>query len=88
MQDERERAAQDVAFERDYVLVEKRAVEVNAFADEMAANPQLIGIGKVQGQSQPPNSKLGRQGTTKNTSPLYYSSCTGVRNPGCANCAR
>jgi len=36
----RERAAQDVAFERDYVLVEKRAVEVNAFADELdAANP-------------------------------------------------
>ena len=41
--DERERAAQDVAFERDYVLVEKRAVEVNAFADEMAANPGLSG---------------------------------------------
>ncbi|KAI9714489.1 MAG: Serine/threonine-protein kinase [Bogoriella megaspora] len=35
----RERAAQDVAFERDYVLVEKRAVEVNAFADELAASP-------------------------------------------------
>lgn len=32
----RERAAQDVAFERDYVLVEKRAVEVNAFADQLA----------------------------------------------------
>lgn len=31
-----ERAAQDVAFERDYVLVEKRAVEVNAFADQLA----------------------------------------------------
>ncbi|KAL8808332.1 MAG: hypothetical protein Q9182_000152 [Xanthomendoza sp. 2 TL-2023] len=31
----RERAAQDVAFERDYVLVEKRAVEVNAFADQL-----------------------------------------------------
>ena len=27
---------QDVAFERDYVLVEKRAVEVNAFADQLA----------------------------------------------------
>ena len=38
-----ERAAQDVAFERDYVLVEKRAVEVNAFADELAASPQLHG---------------------------------------------
>ncbi|KAL8950008.1 MAG: hypothetical protein Q9222_003932 [Ikaeria aurantiellina] len=32
----RERAAQDVAFERDYVVVEKRAVEVNAFADQLA----------------------------------------------------
>src|SRR5204862_481443 len=38
---ERERAAQDVAFERDYVVVEKRAVEVNAFADELAASPRL-----------------------------------------------
>ena len=37
----RERAAQDVAFERDYVLVEKRAVELNAFADELAANPRI-----------------------------------------------
>lgn len=68
-QDEKERAAQDVAFERDYVLVEKRAVEVNAFADEMAANPQLTGAGKVQAQAQSANSKVGRQGTTKNTSP-------------------
>lgn len=39
----RERAAQDVAFERDYVLVEKRAVEVNAFADELAASPKIHG---------------------------------------------
>ena len=39
----RERAAQDVAFERDYVLVEKRAVELNAFADELAANPRIQG---------------------------------------------
>lgn len=31
-------AEQEVAFERDYVVVEKRHVEVNAFADEMAAN--------------------------------------------------
>ncbi|KAH6694127.1 serine/threonine-protein kinase unc-51 [Plectosphaerella plurivora] len=35
---EQEKAAQDIAFERDYVLVEKKHVEVNAFADEMAAN--------------------------------------------------
>ncbi|PYH40487.1 serine/threonine protein kinase ATG1 [Aspergillus saccharolyticus JOP 1030-1] len=41
--EERERAAQEVAFERDYVLVEKRAVEVNAFADEMAHSPRIQG---------------------------------------------
>ncbi|KAK4979429.1 Serine/threonine-protein kinase [Elasticomyces elasticus] len=37
----RERAAQEVADERDYVLVEKKTVEINAFADELAASPQL-----------------------------------------------
>ncbi|KAL4804227.1 Serine/threonine-protein kinase atg1 [Aspergillus unguis] len=36
VKNERELAAQDVAFERDYVVVEKRAVEVNAFADALA----------------------------------------------------
>ncbi|OAA58087.1 serine/threonine-protein kinase [Niveomyces insectorum RCEF 264] len=41
LSEEQERAAQDIAFERDYVLVEKKHVEVNAFADEMAANPRL-----------------------------------------------
>ncbi|GAP89233.1 putative ulk ulk protein kinase protein [Rosellinia necatrix] len=35
--DDQEIAAQDVAFERDYVVVEKKHVEVNAFADELAA---------------------------------------------------
>jgi serine/threonine-protein kinase ULK2 len=35
----REKAAQDIAFERDYVLVEKRSVEVNAFADELGHSP-------------------------------------------------
>ena len=39
--DEREQAAQDIAFERDYVVVEKLAVEVNAFADELANSPQI-----------------------------------------------
>lgn len=43
--DEQVRAAQEVAFERDYVLVEKRQVEVNAFADEMEANPRFSGPG-------------------------------------------
>jgi serine/threonine-protein kinase ULK2 len=40
--DEREKAAMDVAFERDYVVVEKKHVEVNAFADELAAYPNLM----------------------------------------------
>ena len=37
----KERAAQDVAFERDYVVVDKQAVQVNAFADELAASPRI-----------------------------------------------
>lgn len=48
----RERAAQDVAFERDYVLVEKRAVEVNAFADELAASPRIQGGAQTRQDSQ------------------------------------
>ncbi|KAL4913215.1 hypothetical protein BDW62DRAFT_168418 [Aspergillus aurantiobrunneus] len=40
---ERELAAQEAAFERDYVVVEKRAVEVNAFADELAHDPRMQG---------------------------------------------
>ena len=44
----RERAAQDVAFERDYIIVEKKAVEVNAFADELAASPRIHGDRQVQ----------------------------------------
>lgn len=71
----RERAAQDVAFERDYVLVEKRAVEVNAFADELAASPQIHGSGQTQPDPNrgamvrrattqgPPNSSTGAQVT-------------------------
>ncbi|KXJ97454.1 serine/threonine-protein kinase ATG1 [Microdochium bolleyi] len=35
--DEKEKIAQEIAFERDYVVVEKKHVEVNAFADELAA---------------------------------------------------
>ncbi|KAK2050850.1 kinase-like protein [Colletotrichum somersetense] len=47
---EQEKAAQDVAFERDYVVVEKKHVEVNAFADEMAANPRLTSLSPKSGQ--------------------------------------
>ncbi|KAI6778818.1 Serine/threonine-protein kinase ATG1 [Emericellopsis cladophorae] len=38
---EEEKAAQDVMFERDYVVVERRHVEVNALADELAANEKM-----------------------------------------------
>lgn len=41
LRETRERAAQEVAFERDYVVVEKRTVEVNALADELAHSPQI-----------------------------------------------
>lgn len=44
---EEEQAAQDVMFERDYVLVERRHVEVNALADELAAN-QVPGMQRGQ----------------------------------------
>ena len=68
----RERAAQDVAFERDYVLVEKRAVEVNAFADELAASPHIHGanldvargtVVRRATQQGPPTSASGAQVT-------------------------
>ncbi|KAI0024964.1 Serine/threonine-protein kinase ATG1 [Xylariomycetidae sp. FL0641] len=49
--DEREKTAQDIAFERDYVVVEKKHVEVNAFADELAAKG-------AQAQAMSPRSGL------------------------------
>ena len=58
-----ERAAQDVAFERDYVVVEKRAVEVNAFADELAASPRIQG--NVQTRQEHPGMVV-RRATTQN----------------------
>ncbi|CAG8240720.1 unnamed protein product [Penicillium salamii] len=59
--EERDRAAQEVAFERDYVVVEKRAVEVNAFADELAHSPRLQG-----GLSRPGHAGPGsRRATTQ-----------------------
>ncbi|BDD64040.1 Serine/threonine-protein kinase ulk2 [Monascus purpureus] len=67
----RERAAQDVAFERDYVLVEKRAVEVNAFADELAHNPRLQGPLSRPGQvgAAGRRTTLQNMPTTTSTSP-------------------
>lgn len=70
--EERDRAAQDVAFERDYVLVEKRAVEVNAFADELAHSPRF----QTGHTKNPQAGALSRRSTTQGvptataTSPL------------------
>lgn len=55
-------AEQAVRDAREYVLVEKRAVEVNAFADEMAANPRLQGT--KQG-SLPRAGIIARRATTQ-----------------------
>ncbi|KAL2752654.1 hypothetical protein ACRALDRAFT_2029834 [Sodiomyces alcalophilus JCM 7366] len=61
---EQEKAAQDVAFERDYVVVEKKHVEVNAFADEMAASPRL----QVSPKSGQMIRRATQQGTPTSTS--------------------
>ncbi|KAF4123164.1 serine/threonine-protein kinase ULK2 [Geosmithia morbida] len=56
---EEERAAQEVMFERDYVVVERRHVEVNALADELAANEKL-----GHGGANPPRAgQLSRRST-------------------------
>jgi serine/threonine-protein kinase ULK2 len=70
---ERERAAQDIAFERDYVVVEKRAVEVNAFADELAANP------KIQRAAPPPLSPKSGAMVRRATTQGAPSSTTGAQ---------
>ena len=64
-QEAQERAAQDVAFERDYVVVEKRAVEVNALADELAASPTIHGGNHAL--NRPDNGALIRRATTQVT---------------------
>lgn len=61
-------AEQAVRDAREYVLVEKRAVEVNAFADEMAANPRL------QSTKQPLTPKSGAMARRATTQGL--SACT------------
>ncbi|CAH0022923.1 unnamed protein product [Clonostachys rhizophaga] len=56
---EEEKAAQDVMFERDYVVVEKRHIEVNALADELAENEKL----GHRGQSLPKTGQIVRRAT-------------------------
>ena len=60
---ERERVAQDIAFERDYVLVEKKAVEVNALADELEASPRLNR--NLQTAISPKSGAMVRRATTQ-----------------------
>ncbi|KAH0842455.1 hypothetical protein AYO21_10757 [Fonsecaea monophora] len=61
---ERERVAQDIAFERDYVLVEKKAVEVNALADELEASPRL-NRNSLQAAMSPKSGAMVRRATTQ-----------------------
>nr|POE63549.1 serine/threonine-protein kinase atg1 [Quercus suber] len=57
--DTRERTAQDIAFEKEYVVIEKRAVEVNAFADELdlhgrsSPHSQGVMVRRATTQGQP-----------------------------------
>ena len=62
---ERERVAQDIAFERDYVLVEKKAVEVNALADELEASPRMNR--NLQTAMSPKSGAMVRRATTQGT---------------------
>ncbi|PKY00291.1 serine/threonine-protein kinase [Aspergillus campestris IBT 28561] len=78
-QEQREWAAQEVAFERDYVVVEKRAVEVNAFADELAHNPRIHGAYPRGGQTG--GGALPRRSTTQGTSAPVSTSPQGA-TPG------
>ena len=64
LREAREKAANDIAFERDYVLVEKRAVEVNALADELEASPKL-NRGALQPATGPPSGAMIRRATTQ-----------------------
>lgn len=59
----REKAAQDVAVEREYVMVEKRAVEVNAFADELANNPAVQAGARNSPSTSP--AAMARRATTQ-----------------------
>lgn len=62
-----ERAAQDVAFERDYVVLDKRAVEVNAMADLLAAEQLSASPGGTQQQRDPHHGAMVRRATTQGT---------------------
>lgn len=61
-----EKAAQDVMFERDYVVVERRHVEVNALADELAANEKL-GQNSSSAKASPMTRRYTQQGSSTST---------------------
>ena len=61
-QEKEDRVAQDIAFERDYVVVEKKAVEVNALADELNASPRLS-RGAQQTSMSPQSGAMVRRAT-------------------------
>lgn len=58
---EAEQAIQDA---REYVLVEKKTVEVNAFADEMAASPRVTRANQVQKQLPRRHTSMGAPNST------------------------
>lgn len=64
---EEEKAAQDVMFERDYVVVERRHVEVNALADELAANERLAAQNAAIPRSAPMARRHTQQGAPTST---------------------
>ena len=64
---EEEKAAQDVMFERDYVVVEKQQVEVNALADELAANQKVGSLNSVSPRSGLPPRRFTQQGAPNST---------------------
>lgn len=58
--DDQDKTQQEIAFERDYVVVDKNQVAVNALADELAANGRMA----LQGQS-PKSGQMVRRTTTQ-----------------------
>ncbi|OCK79070.1 kinase-like protein [Lepidopterella palustris CBS 459.81] len=74
LRDARERAAQDIAFERDYVLVEKRRVEIDALADELAASPHTT-------RDRPSSPNYGGAMVRRATTQGSPTSTTGATNP-------
>jgi len=61
---EQERVQQEIADMRDYVMIEKKAVEVNAFADEIEASPRL-NRGNLQAAMSPHTGAMIRRATTQ-----------------------